>query len=147
LAIDRFTGGGADGLKFNAQAVYQPVLSGTLRLDVRRLDLWALGLLALTLRDALEGDLTFGFGASKGYGAGHIRVTGIQAMGLDHYPPLWKLFESNEATHIDLHAPGTITSPPEELQLVIMECVSLFQHTVKTFTRQSQPAGDGHAVS
>ena len=147
LAIDRFTGGGADGLKFNAQAVYQPVLSGTLRLDMQRLDLWALGLLALTLRDAIEGDMTFGFGASKGYGAGYLRVTGILATGLDHCVPLWKLFESNEATYIDLNNLGTITSPPEELQLVVMECVSLFQHKVQTFARQSQPAGDGHAVS
>ena len=29
----------------------------------------AAGLLALTLRDLLEGDVTFGFGAAKGYGA------------------------------------------------------------------------------
>jgi CRISPR/Cas system CSM-associated protein Csm3 (group 7 of RAMP superfamily) len=147
VAIDRFTGGGADRLKFNAQAVYQPVLSGILRLDLQRLDPWALGLLALSLRDAMEGDLTFGFGASKGYGAGRITVTGICATGLDGCAPLWELFESYEATQIDCNSLDTTTRPPLELELVVMECVRLFQHKVQTFTRRTPPGGDEDAVS
>lgn len=74
LAIDRFTGGGADGKKFNTRAVVRPTLLGRLSLDETRLR-WlkdkdtALALLAHTLRDLKEGDLRFGLGAAKGYGA------------------------------------------------------------------------------
>ena len=86
VAIDRFTGGSADGRKFKWQAAwpasgtatmdFTPV---TLRLDLARLDKcvvngcsakqWAPGLLALALRDLAEGDIAFGAGAGKGYGA------------------------------------------------------------------------------
>lgn len=74
LAIDRFTGGGADKLKFNARRAMRPVLAGRLSLDISALDrcgagAWALGLLGLLLRDLTEGDIHFGFGTSKGYGA------------------------------------------------------------------------------
>jgi CRISPR/Cas system CSM-associated protein Csm3 (group 7 of RAMP superfamily) len=70
VAIDRFTGGSAvdrqagkkvQGKKFQAQFIWAPKLEGAIRL---RLD-W----LALLLRDLQEGDITFGLGASKGYGA------------------------------------------------------------------------------
>ena len=80
LAIDRFTGGGKHGAKFNVQAVYQPVFKGEVEIELGRLAQveandppgegnWVLGLLALLLRDLKEGDITFGFGASKGYGS------------------------------------------------------------------------------
>lgn len=73
LAIDRFTGGGADGLKFNALAAYFPQFSGKLSLDLARLEAASGGergleLLAYALRDLQEGDIRFGFGAAKGYG-------------------------------------------------------------------------------
>jgi len=67
VAIDRFTGGGAKSLKFNAQAVIDPELKGTISYKPNIED-WAKGLLALTLRDLEEGDITFGFGSAKGYG-------------------------------------------------------------------------------
>ncbi len=74
VAIDRFTGGGADGAKFNAERALSPVFSGSIKLDLGRLEKagvgeWSIGLLAHTIRDLIEGDITFGFGASKGYGA------------------------------------------------------------------------------
>lgn len=68
VAIDRFTGGGADGAKFNAQPWVKPVMSGTVTLSCADKP-WALGLLALVMRDLIEGDLTFGYGAAKGYGS------------------------------------------------------------------------------
>jgi CRISPR/Cas system CSM-associated protein Csm3 (group 7 of RAMP superfamily) len=72
VAIDRFTGGGADAKKFNALSVYKPVFRGRITADLNALaaagvDGWGWLLLALTLRDLQEGDITFGFGASKGY--------------------------------------------------------------------------------
>ena len=88
LAIDRFTGGGVDGLKYDACGFDRPTLQGRLKFDLDSLrylakegrppavfpgsppsfnDLWLL--LAFTLRDLVEGDVYFGLGASKGFGA------------------------------------------------------------------------------
>lgn len=87
IAIDRFTGGGVEGLKFNARGFERPLLRGRIRIDLNALrwllkkgkppqvrkgeeatweTLWYL--LAFTLRDLVEGEISFGFGASKGYG-------------------------------------------------------------------------------
>lgn len=73
VAIDRFTGGGAEHLKFQARAVLRPTLSGRLGLDLEALSRvgvgpWALALLALVLRDLAEGDVPLGFGSARGYG-------------------------------------------------------------------------------
>jgi len=67
VAIDRFTGGGAKSFKFSADAIIDPELEGTMAIS-EKLKCWEIGLLALTLRDLQDGDITFGFGSSKGYG-------------------------------------------------------------------------------
>lgn len=85
VAIDRFTGGAADGRKFAVRAFEEPTLKGALTVDLARtydteltgkavssaakLNDAALGLLALVLRDLAEGDIVFGYGKRKGYGA------------------------------------------------------------------------------
>jgi CRISPR/Cas system CSM-associated protein Csm3 (group 7 of RAMP superfamily) len=69
IAVDRFTGGVKDGAKFDAESVLYPRYHGVLRVDLQRMEPWGKGLLALLLRDLCEGDITFGFGSSKGYGA------------------------------------------------------------------------------
>lgn len=74
VAIDRFTGGGAESLKFDAKSFHRPVLRGSLTLDLEAVQRarpgeWCLGLMALVLRDLCEGDIPLGFGAAKGYGA------------------------------------------------------------------------------
>lgn len=66
LAIDRFTGGGAEHLKFDALALWQPAF--TLRLYLNNSATWELGWLWLVLRDLTEGWLQVGFGAAKGFG-------------------------------------------------------------------------------
>jgi CRISPR/Cas system CSM-associated protein Csm3 (group 7 of RAMP superfamily) len=73
VAIDRFTGGGADALKFDAQTRVGAVLTGHLEVDLDRLHRSgvlapALGLLFHVLRDLVEGDVTLGLGRSKGWG-------------------------------------------------------------------------------
>lgn len=95
LAIDRFTGGGAPGAKFNALAFYRPRLSGTVDLDLSALERagagrWALGLLTLALRDLIEGDVRLGFGAAKGYGAVTAEVSVAELPGWDCCPDLLK---------------------------------------------------------
>ncbi len=66
LAIDRFTGSGADGAKFDALALWRPAFS--LRLFLDNPAQWELGWLWLVIRDLAEGWLTFGFGGAKGFG-------------------------------------------------------------------------------
>jgi CRISPR/Cas system CSM-associated protein Csm3 (group 7 of RAMP superfamily) len=85
VAIDRFTGGGADHLKFNAEFAYRPVLTGDLTIGLERggVEPWGLGLLLLTLRDLVEGDIPMGFGRARGYGTLLARVTSIDGRGLD----------------------------------------------------------------
>lgn len=66
LAIDRFTGGGRDGAKFDAVGLWRPAFTARLRLENPQA--WELGWLALVLRDLAEGWLSVGFGRAKGYG-------------------------------------------------------------------------------
>src|SRR5439155_26026717 len=95
LAIDRFTGGGVEGAKFNATAVYRPTLSGTIGVDLKTLERanvgrWALGLLTLTLRDLIEGDIRLGFGAAKGYGAVRAKTSVNQLPAWTDCPAVFK---------------------------------------------------------
>ena len=76
LAIDRFTGGGMHGAKFNALSLVSPTFRVRMRLE--NPEPWELGWLAFVLRDAWDAMLTFGFGAAKGYGraaATNVQVT------------------------------------------------------------------------
>ncbi|MHB9000152.1 MAG: RAMP superfamily CRISPR-associated protein, partial [Thermoanaerobaculia bacterium] len=69
VAIDRFTGGSAEHLKFDAEAYWKPSFEGALSIAPERTGAAERGLLWLTLRDLADGDVTIGFGAAKGYGA------------------------------------------------------------------------------
>ena len=66
LAIDRFTGGGADQFKFDAAVLWQPKFQ--VRLFLENPEPWELGWLLLALRDVHEGLVPLGFGAAKGFG-------------------------------------------------------------------------------
>lgn len=75
-AIDRFTGGAADGALFNTQAYTCEYLTFTLRLDstLTEKSSGALALVAFALRDGVEGDIYFGGGTAHGYGKNHMVV-------------------------------------------------------------------------
>ena len=82
LAVDRFTGGGAEHLKFDALALWKPAF--TLRLWLDDPEDWELGWLTLALRDLAEGWLRVGYGAAKGFGQvriaeGVVRVARLNA--------------------------------------------------------------------
>ena len=66
LAVDRFTGGGADGAKFDALVLWNPCFK--VRIYLEEPQAWELGWLALTLRDLRDGWLRVGMGAAKGFG-------------------------------------------------------------------------------
>ena len=82
VAIDRFTGGAAHQKKFRADYVLHPMFKGHLDVDLAALGRveaggWALALLAFVLRDLREGDISFGFGASKGYGSCRATIASV----------------------------------------------------------------------
>jgi CRISPR/Cas system CSM-associated protein Csm3 (group 7 of RAMP superfamily) len=122
LAIDRFTGGGAPHLKFNALRAYRPVLEGRLGVDLATLDragigAWALGLLALALRDLLEGDMVFGFGASRGFGACRGEIVAVERPDWEGIPPAFRRGLDADATRVvDLRPP--VLDSPEGLALL-----------------------------
>ncbi len=106
VAIDRFTGGGAKGAKFNAKAMYMPILNGTLSIDLKALERsnvggWALGLLALTFRDIIEGDVRFGFGAAKGYGSANAKIITTHLPLWDKCPDIFKADLSKDEYQLD----------------------------------------------
>ena len=72
LAIDRFTGGGRDGAKFDAVVLWKPEFK--VRLFLENPQPWELGWLALTLRDLHEGLTTVGFGRAKGFGRVYLQA-------------------------------------------------------------------------
>ena len=83
VAVDRFAGGSADQLKFNADSRFGPTLEGKLVIETGRIDSASRKLLALTLRDLIEGDIPLGSRASKGYGALTGRILSIQGKNAD----------------------------------------------------------------
>ena len=113
VAIDRFTGGAAEHLKFECVAAWQPVLEGFIAIDFADLQqrcrqvsshrkggipitpAAALGLLFLTLRDLIEDDLAFGMGAAKGFGQCQGSVSGTLASG--DRPTVEKLLNAGSA--------------------------------------------------
>ncbi len=87
VAIDRFTGGSAHQKKFNTETFNRPLLQGEFGLDLKSLSRigagkWAIGLLALTMRDLMEGDIRIGFGAAKGYGEIAVSIRNINLSSL-----------------------------------------------------------------
>lgn len=119
VAIDRFTGGGARGLKFNAMSFDRPVLQGRLVVDLARIETWGLGLLLLALRDLVEGDVPLGFGQAKGYGAVLADVTQLSARNVAARlgPPLQACGLATPATEMVVADPLQATTPEIEALL------------------------------
>ncbi len=117
LAIDRFTGGGKDGAKFDAAALWRPRFTAHLRLENPQ-D-WELGWLALVLRDLAEGWLRVGFGAAKGFGQVWVpKWTAMIGFIADDDFPLRTDASAETAESVDirplLHA-AKVTPPPTSI--------------------------------
>lgn len=124
VAIDRFTGGGANHLKFCSEFVESPQMTGTISVDLNRVQPWALGLLVLVLRDLIEGDITFGMGVSKGYGACTAEVATTRLP--DNYGRLqsW-LDEEGFEPHAYFDADGQLSEEStDDVSLLFLEAVS-----------------------
>jgi CRISPR-associated protein (TIGR03986 family) len=94
VAIDRFHGGGKDGAKFAVQHSESPCFQGTIEVTSRAEDAGK-GLLALVLRDLREGDITFGFGANKGYGHLLTEDKAVQVKNLEQLNPHISVFRDH----------------------------------------------------
>lgn len=83
LAVDRFTGGGKDGAKFDALTLWCPAFEGDILLFNPAK--WELGWLVLVLRDLAAGYIPVGFGSAKGFGK--VKVPGFNfTLGfLEHF--------------------------------------------------------------
>jgi CRISPR/Cas system CSM-associated protein Csm3 (group 7 of RAMP superfamily) len=140
LAIDRFTGGGKDGAKFDAVALWQPKFSVHLHLE-NPAD-WELGWLLLTLRDVADGLVPIGFGGAKGFGQAEIDkltldygfigdkdFTGPAAIARTKLEPISGLYSV-------LTWETNFTSPDAEFLKIANSWVTKFNDTVKSFERK-----------
>lgn len=88
VAIDRFTGGAADGAKFDATYSETPGFYGLMIVNLSHVQESDIVLLARALQDKLAGAKNAGWGSSKGYGQFSIVID-----RLIHWPRLnyWKV--------------------------------------------------------
>jgi len=136
LAIDRFTGGGAEGAKFDALALWRPAF--TLRLHLENPEPWELGWLWLVLRDLSEGWLTVGFGGAKGFG--RVKLTEWAAtfgylLPEDAPPGLTQLSLTQKS---GVYTTVSVTSATDGWSSLVQEWVKAFHEVVKRFQRSEQ---------
>lgn len=164
VAIDRFTGGSAynqlskdkvKGFKFNTDAVYKPALTGTMTVELSRpyfingkmknweMEPWALGLLVLTLRDLLEGDIPLGFGAARGYGACSVDVEKVEIRGLSLSKQYSSLLEQNNVTDIDINKMNLGISLPIEIRNILKNISEAFIKKCQIFHASIFNSTDG----
>ena len=114
VAIDRFTGGAADEAKFDARYADAPTLQTRLTLHLDGLKPEDVALLALALRDVCEGKVTFGFGASKGYGIAKGGLSQFRCFGVK---PIWNVPATALGGTIDANAVAWFNENLRKLQL------------------------------
>ncbi len=114
VAIDRFTGGAAEGAKFDAYALWQPCFKTRLYLEAPVQ--WELGWLLMLLRDMQDGLVPMGFGAAKGFG--QVKLANIEWQFGYTYPELFPAPFAPDATVTSffMQAVGTHDSLPPEWQ-------------------------------
>lgn len=132
VAIDRFTGGGAEAKKFNARSMDRPTLHGTITIDLARLknvadNGWPLGLLVLVLRDLIEGDVRFGLGSAKGYGTARLTIEGLRLPDWDICPSIFKIGISHDQWGLLSAA----NAPDEPTQKILMQWVTDLQTRIQ----------------
>lgn len=125
LAIDRFTGGGQEGAKFDAAPLVKAKFTG--RLTLHSPQGWELGWLALVLRDLCDGQITLGFGAAKGYG--HVRakdlVWQVGTLTSNDFPGSVELLAGGVRSGIHLVAARTSAEMTSQLQDWLTEFLAL----------------------
>lgn len=133
VAIDRFTGGASGGAKFAVSSAEAPVFEGEVRLRFQQGEepkeivpgSAALGLLCLLWRDAVEGDLFFGYGATKGFGRCRISASVTQAPG----DALATILALNGGAQAVLADGARWRADDEDFKAAVRKAVSAFRST------------------
>lgn len=138
LAIDRFTGGGVKGFKFDALALWKPAFK--LRLYLENPEPWELGWLSLVLRDLAEGWLSVGFGTAKGFG--RVRLVdwnatfGYLTPDDMSYLPHCSLVKSPSRVYTTVQ----VAPDSSEWNTMARKWLQAFHEKVEAFTRQDKIA-------
>jgi CRISPR/Cas system CSM-associated protein Csm3 (group 7 of RAMP superfamily) len=140
VAIDRFTGGSAGSFKFNAEPQYHPVLNGTIKIDLCKVEPWEIGLFARVLKDLIEGDILLGFGSGKGYAGCQATVKGIYVSGSDCHPAINALLGKYGLTVEQINR-VSLTDIPPDIRSFLQNCLEEFNQTVSSYRRN--PVGKG----
>ena len=138
LAIDRFTGGGGDGLKFDALALWRPAFAFRLHLD--NPEPWELGWLTLVLRDMAEGWLTVGFGSAKGFGRVKFKdCTAVFGYLLpeDAPPGLTELAPADQK-YSGVYTAVSVIPTADGCSSLVQKWVDAFHREVRQFQRPEQ---------
>ncbi len=147
VAIDRFTGGGAPKRKFNTAASYAPTFTGKIAVDLNRLDPWALGLLALVMRDLAEGDIHFGFASRIDYGACRCKFTALSVNGI-HAKRDWQEIADRNGLRAERIEQMDLSAPlSDNIVSALTEFVRLFQDEVNKSDRQTVEKEAAHELS
>jgi len=109
VAIDRFTGGAADSMKFDAYALWQPTFSCEIYLESP--ENWEVGGLLQALVDLREGFVSVGYGSAKGFGDATIENLNL-SLGYSH-PEALQLPSIGQATEKGFWFEETLTSLPD----------------------------------
>jgi len=140
LAIDRFTGGGKNGAKFDAVALWQPNFS--VRLHLENPEGWELGWLLLALRDIADGMVPIGFGGAKGFGQARIDKFKLSYGFItenDFAGPIATAQTEAKPTsglYRVLSWDTSFTSPNPDFVEIANDWVTGFNDTVKNFERE-----------
>lgn len=133
LAIDRFTGGGADGAKFDALVLWRPDF--LFRLHLENPSPWELGWLWLVLRDLQDGLLAVGAGSAKGMGRVVLHNWQIKLGYLDDsdWPGQGEPFGQPDRSGV--YETRTINSQTPERQELFKGWLDAFRQKVDQFIR------------
>lgn len=142
LAIDRFTGGGKEGSKFDALILWKPTFKVSMFLENPKE--WELGWLMLVLRDMRDGLLSVGFGQNKWFGNVELREECIK-LGVipeDVVPRGLKISDCFEGVFktATWNFEELVNEPENPLELWIKE----FHNALKNFSREDElsPSSD-----
>jgi CRISPR/Cas system CSM-associated protein Csm3 (group 7 of RAMP superfamily) len=98
VSIDRFTGGAAEAALFDFNVLMNGTFHGQTIIELSEETFWYLPLLYLVIRDIREGDLSFGFGRTKGWGKAASFDFKIKGKNL---PDEWEKYVKGQDLNID----------------------------------------------
>ena len=143
IAIDRFTGGGKEGAKFNALILWKPAFKVSMFLENPKE--WELGWLMRVFRDMRDGLLPVGFGQNKWFGNVILKEESIKVgvISDDFVPEGLKIDDESEG--IFKTATWNFEELVTEQKKPIESWIDKFHTAVKNFERRedlSHPSSD-----